>query len=137
MAPEQAEGLEAGEPADLYSLALVIYEALSGVNPIADTRPGRASRRLGVLPATAAPPAPGSPARTLAASIDLALRPRPRERGTVAELRRALAVAQDEVGDEPGIVTGAWTTRRPRHDDEDPADREERERLWRDSEPRR
>ena len=48
MAPEQAEGLEAGEPADLYSLALVIYEALSGVNPIAYTRPGRASRRLGV-----------------------------------------------------------------------------------------
>jgi eukaryotic-like serine/threonine-protein kinase len=35
MAPEQAEGLEAGEPADLYSLALVLYEALSGINPVA------------------------------------------------------------------------------------------------------
>ncbi|MFZ1996158.1 MAG: serine/threonine-protein kinase, partial [Solirubrobacteraceae bacterium] len=48
MAPEQAEGLEVGPPADLYSLALVIYEALSGVNPVASTRPGRASRRLGM-----------------------------------------------------------------------------------------
>ena len=38
MAPEQAEGLEAAEPADLYSLALVIYEALSGVNPVAHVR---------------------------------------------------------------------------------------------------
>src|SRR6185437_16624709 len=48
MAPEQAEGLEAGEPADLYSVALVIYEALSGVNPVASSRAGRASRRLGM-----------------------------------------------------------------------------------------
>lgn len=34
MAPEQAEGREAGAPADLYAAALVLYEALSGVNPI-------------------------------------------------------------------------------------------------------
>ncbi|MBV9943353.1 MAG: serine/threonine protein kinase, partial [Solirubrobacterales bacterium] len=33
MAPEQAQGLPAGAPADLFSLALVLYEALSGVNP--------------------------------------------------------------------------------------------------------
>ena len=63
MAPEQAEGLEADEPADLYSLALVIYEALSGVNPVASTAPGRSSRRLGHAPAAAASPAPRPPAR--------------------------------------------------------------------------
>ena len=34
MAPEQSEGREVGEPADLYSLALVLYEALAGVNPV-------------------------------------------------------------------------------------------------------
>ncbi len=33
MAPEQSEGREVGEPADLYSLALVLYEGLTGVNP--------------------------------------------------------------------------------------------------------
>ncbi|HWX75257.1 MAG TPA: serine/threonine-protein kinase, partial [Solirubrobacteraceae bacterium] len=34
MAPEQSEGHEAGPSADLYSLALVLYEAFSGVNPV-------------------------------------------------------------------------------------------------------
>ena len=33
MAPEQADGREVGPEADLYSLALVLYEALTGVNP--------------------------------------------------------------------------------------------------------
>jgi hypothetical protein len=134
MAPEQAEGLEAAEPADLYSLALVIYEALSGVNPVAHTRPGRASRRPGVYVPSLRRQRRDLP-RHLASSVDLALRPRPRERGTLADLRRALALAlaQDEVGDEPGVVTGAWTTLRPRQHGQDPADAAERERLWRDS----
>ena len=34
MSPEQAAGLEASEPADLYSLAVVLYEALTGINPL-------------------------------------------------------------------------------------------------------
>ena len=34
MAPEQAQGLPAGAPADLFSLALVLYEALTEVNPV-------------------------------------------------------------------------------------------------------
>ena len=38
MAPEQSEGREAGEAADLYSLALVLYEALCGVNPVRGRR---------------------------------------------------------------------------------------------------
>jgi hypothetical protein len=119
MAPEQAQGLEADEPADLYSLALVIYEALSGVNPVADVRGRRSSVRVGMH----LPPLrrqrrdlPGE----LAGAIDVALRPRPAERGTILDLGRALAHAQPEVGDEPGVVTGAWESRpwstlRPRH----------------------
>ena len=134
MAPEQAEGLEAGEPADLYSLALVIYEALSGVNPVASSRAGRASRRLGMYIPPLRRQRRDLP-RHLAASIDLALRPRPRERGTVAELRRALALAQDEVGDEPGVVTGAFTTLRPVRHDEEAAGEQAHERLWRDPAP--
>jgi eukaryotic-like serine/threonine-protein kinase len=133
MAPEQAEGLEAGEPADLYSLALVLYEALSGINPVASSRSGRHSRRLGLYVPPLRRQRRDLP-RQLAASIDLALRPRPRERGTVAELRRALALAHDEVGDEPGVVTGAFTTLRP-GPEEDPAAAAERERLWRDPAP--
>ena len=39
MAPEQSEGHEAGPPADLYSLALVLYEAFTGVNPVRGAHP--------------------------------------------------------------------------------------------------
>ncbi len=131
MAPEQAEGLEAAEPADLYSLALVIYEALSGVNPVAHAGRGRASRRPGMYLPPLRRQRRDLP-RNLTASIDLALRPRARERGTLTDLRGALALAQDDVGDEPGVVTGAWTTLPPRPHADDPADQAERERLWRD-----
>jgi hypothetical protein len=133
MAPEQADGLEATEAADLYSLALVTYEALSGVNPVAHTRPGHASRRLAMHLPPLRRQRRDLP-RALAASIDLALRPRPGERGTLPDLRRALALAlaQDEVGDEPGVVTGAWTTTLRPSQHADPDDRHARERLWRD-----
>jgi hypothetical protein len=59
MAPEQAAGGEVGEEADLYALALVLYEALSGVNRCAGAaprpRPGgsaRACPRWGACAAT-------------------------------------------------------------------------------------
>ncbi len=85
MAPEQAEGQEAGGAADLYSLALVIYEALTGVNPVRATTAFQRARKLGAH----LPPLrrqrrdlPGA----LGQAIDAALRPRPRDRGTLADL---------------------------------------------------
>jgi hypothetical protein len=126
MAPEQAEGLEAGAPADLYSLAIVVYEALTGVNPVRATTAFQRARKLGAH----LPPLrrqrrdlPGD----LARAIDRALRPRPRERGTVTELRAALRTARPVVGDEPGIVTDPWT-----HDDEPEAEEPERF-AWREA----
>jgi tRNA A-37 threonylcarbamoyl transferase component Bud32 len=118
MAPEQAAGLEAGEPADLYSLALVLYEALSGVNPLRSSGwSGSASRRA--RPGIQLPSLrrqrrelPGP----LAAAIDRALRPRVDERGTLGELRDGLAGALEHVGQAPGVVTGAFD-RGPRSDD--------------------
>jgi hypothetical protein len=113
MAPEQAEGLEAGPAADLYSLALVLYEALTGINPVRIGTAARHARRLGAhLPPLRRqrrdlPPGLGH-------AVDMALRPRPRERGTVVELRRALATAHAVVDDEPGIVVDPWKrTREP------------------------
>jgi eukaryotic-like serine/threonine-protein kinase len=47
MAPEQAEGRDAEEAADLYSLALVLYEALSGRNPVRGATPAETARRIG------------------------------------------------------------------------------------------
>ena len=47
MAPEQAEGLRVTPAADVYSLALTLYEAWTGVNPIRGHGPASTARRLG------------------------------------------------------------------------------------------
>ena len=45
MAPEQAEGDYAGPEADVYSLALTLYEAWAGENPVARRTPAQTARR--------------------------------------------------------------------------------------------
>ncbi len=107
MAPEQAEGLDAGAPADLYSLALVLYEALTGVNPVRIGTAAQRARRLGAHLPPLRRQRRDLP-RELATGIDMALRPRPRERGTIIELRRALVASHPLVGDDAGVVTDAW-----------------------------
>ena len=47
MAPEQAEGLEAREAADVYSLALTLYECWTGHNPVAHDTPAHTAREIG------------------------------------------------------------------------------------------
>ena len=111
MAPEQAEGREAQPCADLYSLALVLYEALTGVNPLRLTAPGVRGGRLGIhLPAVRRHRR--DLPREVAGGIDLALRPRQRERGTILELRSALVASLGRVGDAPGIVAAPWPSSR-------------------------
>jgi serine/threonine protein kinase len=116
MAPEQAEGREATESADLYSLALVIYEALTGVNPVRAATAAQRARRLGAYLPPLRRQRRDLP-RELGQAIDLALRPRPRERGGLEHLGAALTQVQDRVADQPGIVTGGWTAAPGRHDD--------------------
>jgi serine/threonine protein kinase len=92
MAPEQCDGGEVGEPADLYSLALVLYEALAGVNPVRGATPAATARRIGSpLPPLHRRRADLPPALT--AALDKALSPAPADRGTLAELRLALEEA--------------------------------------------
>ncbi|MEA2423184.1 MAG: eukaryotic-like serine/threonine-protein kinase, partial [Thermoleophilaceae bacterium] len=51
MAPEQAEGERVTAAADVYSLALTLYEAWTGMNPVRAASPMGTARRLGtVLP---------------------------------------------------------------------------------------
>ena len=118
MAPEQARGLEPSPAADLYSLAVVAYEALTGVNPLRD-RADTGARRY----RTHLPPVRRQRRdlpRPLAAGLDRALHPRPSERGTVAALRAAAADSLPEAGEERGIVAPGWQRTPPTELDDRP-----------------
>jgi len=95
MAPEQSEGGVVAEEADLYALALVLYEALSGVNPVRGATPAATARLIG-RPLPALERRRGDLPRALTRALDTALAPSPRERGTVDELRRALEGALEQ-----------------------------------------
>ena len=106
MAPEQAEGHAAEGAADLYALALVLYEALSGVNPVRAPGAAATARRVGTrLPPLSRlrrdlPP-------VVCAALDRAVLPRPQERGTLEDLRAGLDAGLDDAGRAPGTVAGA------------------------------
>ncbi|HEX4837380.1 MAG TPA: serine/threonine-protein kinase [Solirubrobacteraceae bacterium] len=94
MAPEQSEGCETGPPTDLYSLALVLYEAFSGVNPVRGRTPAATARRIGA-PIEPLERRRGDLPRELTRTLDAALDPDPERRGTLADLHDALAQALD------------------------------------------
>jgi hypothetical protein len=105
-------GRPAGAAADLYALALVCYESLTGVNPIALGPSGQRVARLGAhLPAVRRQRR--DLPRDLGRGIDLALRPRPPERGTIEDFKQALSIAFAELRDVPGVVEAPWRPRLP------------------------
>jgi serine/threonine-protein kinase len=113
MAPEQAAGRQAGPTSDLYSLALVVYEALTGVNPLANSSMAQRATRLGIHLPPLRRQRRDLP-RELGRGVDLALRPRPVERGTMLELREALELSLPAMADAPGVVGAPWRPRLPR-----------------------
>src|SRR5215218_9646522 len=106
MAPEQAEGGAVTPASDVYSLALTLYEAWTGTNPLRGHGLAATVRRLG----RPLPPL-GSRRRDLPAelcdAIDAALDPDPDLRPPPAELRAALARAAGELSDDGGLVEPA------------------------------
>jgi hypothetical protein len=120
MAPEQAEGARVTPACDVYSLALTLYEAWTGKNPVRAGGPAATARRLGrPLPSLA------SMRRDLPLelcdAIDDALDIDPGRRPTPDELRADLRAAERDLTDEGGLVepetlrrVGLPTTRRTR-----------------------
>jgi eukaryotic-like serine/threonine-protein kinase len=103
MAPEQAAGERVDERADLYALALVLYEALAGANPVRGPSPAATARLVGtVLPALRSKRRDLPP--ELCAALDRALAPHPDDRGTLDELAGELAEALPEVSDDGGTI---------------------------------
>jgi hypothetical protein len=110
MAPEQAEGLRVTPAADVYSLALTLYEAWTGVNPVRGHGPAGTARRLGRRMPRLADRRRDLPFE-LCDVIDACLDPHPGRRPEIGELRRALADAEPELSDEGGLVESATLVR--------------------------
>ncbi|UTI64619.1 serine/threonine protein kinase [Paraconexibacter antarcticus] len=106
MAPEQAEGHEVTAQSDLYALALVVYEALSGVNPVRGRTPAATARNVGERLPRLERLRRDLP-RELCAAIDQAVDPDPGRRGKLTDLRAGLRGHAGDVGDEPGTVEGS------------------------------
>jgi len=92
MAPEQSEGREVGVQADLYALALVLYEAFCGVNPVRGPTPAATARRIGG-PLEPLERSRRDLPRALTRALDRALARSPRDRGTLADLAHVLGRA--------------------------------------------
>ena len=101
MAPEQAEGRGVGPASGVYSLALTLYEAWTGTNPVRGGGPAATARRVGrPLPSLSGMrrdlPLELCDAIDDALDVDPALRPR--------RSSCALAAAESELDDEGGLV---------------------------------
>lgn len=112
MAPEQAEGRGATAASDLYSLALVLFEALTGVNPVRGSNAAATARQVGMRLPPLRRLRRDLP-RGLGAAIDACVLADPAMRGSIDSLRLALAEALHDVGDEPGTVEAPGWAMKP------------------------
>jgi serine/threonine-protein kinase len=94
MSPEQAEGQMAGPEADVYSLALTLYECWGGENPNRRATPTATARAIGGRPRPLRRLRPDLP-RELSDTIDAALQPRPSRRPALEELGSAIEDSLD------------------------------------------
>lgn len=101
MAPEQVDGRQAGPPADVYALAAIAFEALSGKRP----REGRTPMEIAHKIATEGPPDlrdawPGAP-KAAARVLERGMAREPEDRpASAGELARELAQALEDAPEE-------------------------------------
>jgi eukaryotic-like serine/threonine-protein kinase len=100
MSPEQAEGRPAGPEADVYSLALTLYECWSGENPNRRANPAATARAIGARARRLRRVRPDLP-RELSDAIDACLAPRPNHRPSLEELGEAIEDSLELLADHP------------------------------------
>jgi serine/threonine protein kinase len=98
MSPEQAEGKPAGPEADVYSLALTLYECWSGENPHRRATPAATARAIGGRARPLRRLRPDLP-RELTETVDACLSPRPSHRPSLEELGTAIEDSLDALAD--------------------------------------
>jgi hypothetical protein len=108
MAPEQAEGETAGPAADVYSLALTLFECWAGEQPVAGETPAETARRIGLPVPSLGEYRPDLP-HDLVACVDSCLVPDPSMRPQAAELRHRLEEATGSLDDERAVPAPAAT----------------------------
>jgi len=113
MAPEQAEGSAVGPAADVYSLALTLYECWSGDNPLrtAAAAAGPPRARLRRLPPLRSHRRDLPP--ELCETVDLALDRRPSRRPSLAAVREVLDDVADDLSAEGGLAEGGLAEAAP------------------------
>jgi tRNA A-37 threonylcarbamoyl transferase component Bud32 len=120
MAPEQADGLRPGPTADVYSLALTLYECFCGEHPFVREGPAATARAIGEPIAPLAAVRPDLPP-ALAETIDDCLDPDPEARPLASELEAVLEAHAHELDGAPlpattpfeGDVAGSAAHTRP------------------------
>ncbi len=100
MAPEQAEGRAAGPEADVYSLALMLYECWSGEHPTRRSTPAATVRAIGSRQRPLRRLRPDLP-RELSDAIDACLQTRPDRRPSLEELGAAIESSLDRLAEDP------------------------------------
>ena len=91
MAPEQADGLRPGPAADVYSLAITLYECFCGEHPLMREGPAATARAIGEPLIPLGDVRPDLPP-ALTETIDAALDPDPELRPLASELEAGLSV---------------------------------------------
>jgi len=112
MAPEQAEGRGAREPADVYGLALTLYECWAGTNPVARETPARTALEIGHRLRALREYRPDIPDR-LSECIDACLDPDPGLRPTLGQLQRRLEAAIPALDGERAVPAPAREAETP------------------------
>jgi eukaryotic-like serine/threonine-protein kinase len=100
MAPEQAEGRAAGPEADVYSLALMLYESWGGDHPTRRATPAATARAIGARMKPLRRLRPDLP-RDLCETVDACLQPRPDRRLSLEELGGAIESSLDQLAERP------------------------------------